>query len=237
MTNKDKLKGEIAELLPNRGNTINYQLSTERESHFDELVTAEQNKLTAREIAKAKYKERKQLELLEERAKNPECTLTLKQQQRLKEKRDNLELLDAIDTSAHVINVPEQALPLLGTTKPEVTRLLTSLNINLNLNLTKNDTYNLLSCLLTCNEAQLQALQANKKVPIAIKTIIKRLLDDSKIGNIDTVEKLWDRVFGKNTQAVLEMPQVQTTLPGIIPNTVVSREAYTIIRETILGKE
>lgn len=237
MADKNKLKDEITDLLPNRGNTMNYQLSSERESHIDELITAEHNKLTAREIAKAKLRERRQLEKLEERAKNPESTLTPKQQQRLKEKRDNVELLDAIDTTAHIINVPEQALPLLGTTKTEVAKLLTSLNINLNLNLTKNDTYNLLSCLLTCNEAQLNAIYSNKKVPIAVKTVIKRLLDDAKIGNIDTVEKLWDRVFGKNNQMTLEMPQAKQTMPGILPNTVVSREAYTIIRETILGKE
>ena len=116
--------------------------------------------------------------------------------------------------------------------------MLNSLNINLSLNLSQSDTYNLLGCLLTCNEAQLHALYNNNKVPLAVKTIIKRLLDDSKLGNTKTIEKLWDRIFGKAGKAVFEMPlQQHTVAQGIIPNTIVSREAYTIIRDTIIGKE
>lgn len=237
MAETSKLKNQIEDILPNRGNTINYQMSAQREKHLEDIVTAEEKRLTAREIAQAKYKERAQLEKLEERAKHPETRLTQKQQQRLKEKQENLELLEAIDMSGPVINVPEKVVPLLGTTRPEVTRLLTSLNINLNLQLTKSDTYNLLSCLLTCNEQQLNALMANKKLPVAIKTVIKRILEDAKLGNIETVEKLWDRVFGKADKMTLELPQQQTVMNGIIPNTIVSREAYTIIKETIIGKD
>lgn len=237
MAETSKIKNQIEDILPNRGNTINYQMSTQREKHLDDIVTAEEKRLTAREIAQAKYKEKAQLERLEERAKHPETRLTQKQQQRLKEKQENIELLESIDTSGPVISVPEKAVPLLGTTRPEVTRLLTSLNINLNLQLTKADTYNLLSCLLTCNEQQLNALMANKKIPIAIKTVIKRMLEDAKLGNIETVEKLWDRVFGKADKMTLELPQQHTVMNGIIPNTVVSREAYTIIKETIIGKD
>ena len=106
------------------------------------------------------------------------------------------------------------------------------------MNLTKNDTYNLLGCLLTCNETQLDALYRNSKVPVAIKTIIKRIIDDSKLGNIDTIERLWDRIFGTSKMAALDMP-IGTQIPGvpgIIPQTVVSREAYTIIRDTVIGK-
>lgn len=238
MADKSNIKNQISDILPNRGSTINYEMSTEREKILEEAVSTEEKRLTAREIAQAKYKEQAQLKKLEERIKNPETRLTPKQQERLKEKRENIELLESIDMSEPVISVPEKAIPLLGTTRPEVTRLLTSLNINLNLNLTKADTYNLLSCLLTCNEQQLNALMSNKKIPIAVKTVIKRLLEDAKLGNIETVEKLWDRVFGKADKMTLEMPQ-QTTqvMNGIIPNTIVSREAYTIIKETIIGKD
>lgn len=237
MADKSNIKNQIEDILPNRGHTINYQMSPQREKHLEDIVNTEEKRITAREIAQAKYKERAQLERLEERAKNPETRLTPKQRQRLEEKRENVELLEAIDMSGPVINVPEKAIPLLGTTRPEVTRLLTSLNINLNLQLTKADTYNLLSCLLTCNEQQLNALMANKKIPVAIKTVIKRILEDAKLGNIETVEKLWDRVFGKADKMTLELPQQQTVMNGIIPNTVVSREAYTIIKETIIGKD
>ena len=69
-----------------------------------------------------------------------------------------------------------------------------------------------------------------------IKTVIKRLKEDAKLGNIETIERLWDRIFGKVGKTVLELPQQSQSLPGIIPNTVISREAYTVIRDTIIGK-
>ena len=120
-----------------------------------------------------------------------------------------------------------------GTTRPEVVRLLTQLNVNLNLQLTKTDTANLLACLLTANENQLRAIYKNKKTPVAIKTVIKRLLDDAMLGNIETVEKLWDRIFGK-AGMMLNLPEQTQQMTGIIPNTPVSREAYIVIRDTLL---
>ena len=57
--------------------------------------------------------------------------------------------------------------------------------------------------------------------------------DDAKLGNIETVEKLWDRVFGKS-QMQLNLPEQQQLQTGIIPNVPVSREAYVIIRESLM---
>lgn len=233
----NKFKDQISSILPDRGSSINYGMSVEREAQLKEAAEKEQKKANANEIAKALYREKRQLETLERKAKDPESFLTPKQQERLKEKRENVQLLEAIDTTQPVMQVPEQAMPLLGTTRTEVAKLLTSLNINVNLNLTKSDTYNLLSCLLTCNEKQLEAIYANKKVPIAIKTVIKRLLEDAKLGNIETVEKLWDRVFGKAGQVTIDLPTNQPTENGIIPKSVVSREAYVLIKETVIGKD
>jgi hypothetical protein len=121
---------------------------------------------------------------------------------------------------------------LAGTTRLEVAKLLNSLNINLNVQLTKTDTHNLLATLLTCNEAQLEALKNNKKIPLAIKTVIKRLIIDGNDGNIATIERLWNRVFGP-TMMQVDMPQ---GYQGIVPNVPVSREAYILIRETLIGK-
>ena len=113
--------------------------------------------------------------------------------------------------------------------------MLTGLGINANIYLTRSDTYNLLSCLLTCNETQLQAIYNNPKTPLAIKTVVLRLIQDAGTGDISTIERLWDRIFGKAmTAASLELPQ-SPVQGGIIPKTVVSREAYTIIRDTIIG--
>lgn len=139
--------------------------------------------------------------------------------------------------SARPVNVRSKDMVNVSnaTTPVGVQKLLNSLNINLDVQLTRTDTMNLLATLLTCNEQQLWALYNNKKVPISIKTVIKRLLDDSKLGNIDTIEKLWDRIFGKNN-LVISAPASAEVLPGIIPGQPISREAYMVIRETIIGK-
>lgn len=125
-----------------------------------------------------------------------------------------------------------QTLALQGAAKADVVKLLNSLNINLNVQLTKADTANLLACLLTCNETQLKALLSNRKVPIVIKTVISRLLKDCEKGDITTVEKLWDRVFGKGAMTV-NMPE-ESVNKGLIPNMPISREAYIVIRDTLM---
>lgn len=125
-----------------------------------------------------------------------------------------------------------QTLALQGAAKADVVKLLNSLNINLNVQLTKADTANLLACLLTCNETQLKALLNNRKVPIVIKTVISRLLKDSEKGDITTVEKLWDRVFGKGAMTV-NMPE-ESVNKGLIPDMPISREAYIVIRDTLM---
>lgn len=120
------------------------------------------------------------------------------------------------------------------TTPAGVQKLMNALNINLDVQLTRTDTKNLLATLLTCNESQLRALQNNAKVPIAIKIVIKRLLDDANVGSMEALNDLWDRVFGKGGLAV-ETPTGPGVLPGVIPGQPVSREAYVLIRETIFG--
>lgn len=130
------------------------------------------------------------------------------------------------------ITAAKELLTMQGTTRADVQKLLAALNINMNLQLTKTDTANLLACLLTCNEQQLNMLERNPKVPIAIKIVIKRLKEDASLGNMTALERIWDRVFGKAAMS-LELPE-QSTAAGIIPNTPISREAYVVIRETLL---
>ncbi len=120
----------------------------------------------------------------------------------------------------------------MPTSRPEVLKLLASLNVNLNMQLSKNDTANLLACLLTCNSQQIDAIYSNPRIPISIKIVIKRLKDDLKVGNMSTLEKLWDRVFGKG-EMIMNLPG-QETMQGIIPNTPISREAYIVIRDTLI---
>ena len=125
---------------------------------------------------------------------------------------------------------------LQGTNRPEMAKLLNNLGINLSVRLSKTDTANLLACLLTCNETQLTTLMANDKMPLAIKAIIKRIQLDARIGETSTIERIWDRLFGKGPMSLDATPITGTpsAVPGLIPDQPISREAYVIIRETLL---
>lgn len=137
-------------------------------------------------------------------------------------------------SQALVRRAVSDAQALRGTTRPEMAKLLSALNINIDLQLTKNDTANLLACLLTCNSTQLNALYSNAKVPIVIKTIIKRLLDESKNGSTDMIEKIWKRVFGDAPLQASMPEQSSIKQDGILPNQPISREAYIVIRDTLI---
>ena len=80
---------------------------------------------------------------------------------------------------------------------PAVARLRASLNMNLDLQLNGKQTEALMAALLTCNENQLRAIHGNPKVPIAVKIMARRLMDDVKAGSTTQLESLWDRIFGK----------------------------------------
>ncbi len=238
----------VASLLPEHNeNNENYETTQTNEQRAQQLLAEKKQKLNAATLAKMKLAEKNRLRLLEKRKKNPTFGMTEKEKEKYeKDKRiaeQNLAELEVIENSPEAQNFlagsgHSDISPYAGTTKRDVVKMLDSLGINLNLYLTRADTYNLLSCLLTCNESQLNALYTNQKVPLAIRTVIKRLQEDARLGNIETIEKLWDRIFGKAGQVQLQMPQTQqiSTTQGIIPNTVVSREAYMIIRDTIIGK-
>lgn len=145
----------------------------------------------------------------------------------------DVQQLAEVTPAAKYPEMVNKALQLQGASRPEIAKLLTSLNINLSVRLSKTDTANLLACLLTCNETQLNALLANKKLPVAIKAVIKRIQEDAKLGNIEVIERLWTRLFGKEPLTQNDLPQ-NTISQGIIPNTPISREAYVIIRDTLL---
>lgn len=206
----------------------------------------------AKELARMKYKEQQKLKREKVKYDKEMAKLgaaTLKRATAVTESQKTLDAIEAIEAETveplDVTQVAQQSsagpqtkkmaemMRLQGASRPEIAKLLTGLNINLSVQLTKQDTANLLACLLTCNESQLQALEHNKKIPIVIKTVIKRLMDDMKLGNIDTIEKLWDRVFGKG-QMQLNLPEQQQLQTGILPDVPISREAYIIIRDTLM---
>lgn len=258
---EDKIAKQLASILPDRQTSsgVDYANTPKLIEQEASNIKAKQ---AAKELAHIKFKEKQRLKSMEMQQQKKQSLAkelgiseddipdgqTEIQTRRIAEQQKKLEVIEAIEEetvnpldarelankgtslSPHFVH---KAIQLQGTTRPEITRLLSSLNINLSVQLTKQDTANLLACLLTCNEAQMQALYTNKKIPLAIKAIIKRLLDDARLGNIAIVEKLWDRIFGKG-QMQLDLPEQQQLQTGIIPNVPISREAYIVIRDTLI---
>lgn len=241
----EKYKSSINSILPDRDElNENYDYQTAQQANLHKAVDEKVERVNAAQLARIKLREKQEMEKLEKRKTDPKYGMSKQELQKYNDEqeriRENIAEVEVIQESpeaqAFLSKGPSDLDPYSGTTKRDVVKLLSSLNINMSLNLSRSDTYNLLGCLLTANETQLNALFKNPKIPVAIKTVIKRLLDDSRIGNIETVEKLWDRIFGKADKIALNMPTQLPTQQGIIPNTVVSREAYVIIRDSIIGK-
>lgn len=258
----DKIAQKLADILPDRP-IVPGMSNPDTSKLVEQEATRIKAKADAKELARIKYLEKQKLRSLEAKQQKRQSLAeelgldsipdgqTEFQAKQIAEQQKRVEAIEALEAQTveplkatelaerhdsgkgSYSSVIRSALQLQGASRPEITKLLTSLNINLSVQLTKQDTANLLACLLTCNEAQLAALYNNKKIPIVIKTVIKRLQDDAKLGNIETVEKLWDRVFGKG-QMQLNLPEQQQLQTGIVPNVPVSREAYLIIRENLI---
>ena len=259
---QNKIEEQLSSILPTRTQapSLNRPSASTQASIAKEAASIKAKK-DAKELARIKYIEKCRLQRekakLEEKqslaeelglTQNEAEDLSTKTQiQKVAEQKKRVEAIEAIEaqtvTPLDPVEIAQksgtysskttQLLQLQGTSRPEIVKLLTSLNINLSVQLTKQDTANLLACLLTCNESQLHALMNNKKIPVVIKTVIKRLIEDMKLGNIETVEKLWDRIFGKG-QMQLSLPEQQQLQTGILPNVPMSREAYIVIREALL---
>lgn len=261
MNKKDKIAEQLNDLLPDRPKIPGLS-NPDTPRMVEEEAMRIKAKQDAKEVARIKYLEKQKLRNLEAKQAKRQSLAeklgldeipdgqTAHQAEQLAEQKKKVEAIEAIEAQVvqplHPVELAEstpsnktytanitKALQIQGTTRPEVLKLLASLNINLNVQLSKSDTANLLACLLTCNEAQLTALYKNKKIPVVIKTVIKRLQEDAALGNIETVEKLWDRIFGKNAMS-LNLPEQSQLETGILPNTPVSREAYIVIRDTLL---
>ncbi len=247
MKSVDRINDDISDILPDSSDLLGTDGLEQRASMVQNTSKSIHDRKTAQELARAKYKLARAAE--GQAARQAVQAFRQKKQeaqdaafQQLEDEDKHIPAKDVIELAnteavAHgqqpmAENIAKQIMLSQGTTRPEVVKLLSSLNINLDLQLTKNDTANLLACLLTANRNQLQAIYDNEKTPLAIRIVVKRLMNDSKIGEIETVERLWDRIFGK-TGMLLDLPQ-ESKAAGIIPNTPVSREAYILIRESLL---
>jgi hypothetical protein len=258
----DKIAQKLADILPSRP-VVPGMSNPDTSKLVEQEATRIKSKQDAKELARIKYLEKQKLKNLQAKQEKRQSLAeelgveeipdgqTELQAKRIVEQQKRVEAIEALEAqTVEPLKATElaerhdsgkgsysssirSALQLQGASRPEITKLLTSLNINLSVQLTKQDTANLLACLLTCNESQLNALLSNKKIPVVIKTVIKRLIEDMKLGNIETVEKLWDRIFGKGAMQ-LNLPEQAQLQTGILPNVPISREAYVIIRESLM---
>lgn len=247
-------KDKLNDLIPDRGilnhPTMVSTIAEMQDKEVDKLLMAERNAKARKLRAKVKYYKKKYGAEYEpefdeegnyiEPLYPPEVLAKLNTKPVLDEDDYRIVETPLIDPEETDVMLTGQYAHLNGTTSPQIARLLKKLNIDETIKLSKTDTMDLVSTLMMCNERQLNALMNNTKIPAVVRIIIKALKNDMKIGTLDTVEKLWDRIFGKPNQTATitdERPisALQELLPGVKPGKAISREAYILIKEKLLG--
>lgn len=253
MTTRDNLR----DLLPDRDNHIAPLKDKVVEATVDATAKA---LINSRQLAKQRRIRAKEEWWRKQHgddwvpAMDPETTKTIPMAHnptRIKKERAEedrkLELLDAQDrlkrakdiVPTHEANVEFPAhIRHLDTPLPSGTaQLLKRLNIDASkIQLTKGELNSLVTGLMMCSEQQLEHIFKNPKTPIVVKIVIKSLKVDLKAGSMDIVERLWDRLFGKPTQQVVQDVRPISALQELIPGSdsgPISREAYVLIRERI----
>lgn len=89
--------------------------------------------------------------------------------------------------------------------------------------ISKEDTVRLLRHILNCSKAELELIARNHDLPILILSQIQAIVSEIKNGKTDTVDKLFDRIYGK-TPTTMEVTGAQGS--PLIPETPMSRQEY-----------
>lgn len=89
--------------------------------------------------------------------------------------------------------------------------------------ISKEDAYKLLAMIIFCNRAELEKMTKSAHIPIFMAGIIKAIIVDTANGTIDTVEKVFDRLYGKGNQPI-ELTGAGGT--PLIPTEPMSRKEY-----------
>lgn len=108
-----------------------------------------------------------------------------------------------------------------------------------------------LEVLLSADEDELRRLHDRPDTPTSLKTIIRRVLADMQSGSLKALQSLWDRLYGRapltapdaasavspsspSSPSQSSQQALQDVLQGVLPQTPVSREAYIVIRDTLM---
>lgn len=89
--------------------------------------------------------------------------------------------------------------------------------------ISKEDAVKLLTHLLSCSKPQLEIMARNPDLPVAIVCQIKAIITDMANGVTSTVDRIFDRVWGKATTPI-EMTGANGT--QLIPDRPMSRKDY-----------
>lgn len=68
--------------------------------------------------------------------------------------------------------------------------------------ISKEDVVKIMSYLITCNKSQLETMIKNPDLPMFAICQIKALISDCQIGKTETVDRIFDRLFGRSMQPV-----------------------------------
>ena len=242
--NRQYFNREKAEdLLPDRSDIIPPEHSVFNPTHqeiIDTNLSVEEEKWesrkTARELLEGARKKQSKEKYIERKKEQAEQGLAQTKSSAQAVRAARYEQSKAL--TPDTIEMQERA-----GTSAQVSKLLRSLNINLNMQFSKKETYDIIATLLTCNEAQLEALQSNRRVPIVIKTIIKNILLDYERGSMTTVDKLWTRLFGSDfndnpkNQGGNTTVNILSMVPGVDGSKPISREGYLQIKNHVFGED
>ena len=231
------------DLLPDHSDIIPAEHSVFNPSHqeiIDTNLSVEEEKWgsrkTARELLEAARKKQSKEKYIERKREQAEQGLAQTKSAAQAVRAAKYEQSKAL--TPDTIEMQERA-----GTSAQVSKLLRSLNINLSMQFSKKETYDIIATLLTCNEAQLEALQTNRRVPIVIKTIIKNILLDYERGSMTTVDKLWTRLFGSDfndnskNQGGSTTVNILSMVPGVDGSKPISREGYLQIKNHVFGED
>lgn len=98
--------------------------------------------------------------------------------------------------------------------------------------ISKEDAYKLMAHILSCSKAELETMARNPDLPISIVSQIKAIITELSLGKTDTVDKIFDRLYGKSTQPMELTGSQGTTL---IPGEPMTRKEYETLLASMKG--
>lgn len=148
-------------------------------------------------------------------------------------KKDTLEITTPAKEAKPMPKNPQELTRMVS--RQKTAQLLTSMGIDLGVKFSKKDMTDILTHLLSANQQQLTALKKSPQTPIAIKTIIVSIENDAKNGEMETINKLWSRLFGKegfteSTPVTATMSETTSTMNSGTGLPVVSRKTLMVIK-------